>query len=255
MIPRFSNPHFIPRAIQSVARSDLFDEQANSGPDVEDLELQKKLDELIQSTLDPMPVKKKRKLNSTTEDVSETSVLFRLLSTSHTISLLPPPPPPSVIREPECEDSEAAAETRRRQSEAVAVDASWVMQESARLRPPFRVGRVERVQARPGSLLGSAPPVMLAQCLQSPRKTRPPVPRSQLQHYPYVAAPIPPPSPARGHIPSVEVEPVQEVPRKTRKRRRGRNGETERPQARFWWPEAGCGGKSLGYGMGYGFRT
>jgi hypothetical protein len=80
MIPRFSNPHFIPRAIESVARSDLFDAQTNAEPDVEELELQDKLDELIQSNLDAdvsVRVKKRRKLNPTAakaEDAPETSI-------------------------------------------------------------------------------------------------------------------------------------------------------------------------------------
>ncbi|KAJ6544801.1 hypothetical protein DFH09DRAFT_1172785 [Mycena vulgaris] len=258
MIPQFSNPHFRPLLIQSVPRSELFDAPGSSEPDVDNVELQKKLDEIIQSNLDAdifWRVKKRRKLDATpaaeTETSADTSVLFRLLSTPHSISLLPRPPPPPITREPECEDTEAAAETRRRQAEAVAVDASWVMQESMRLPPPFRVGRVRRVQAQP-TLSGSAPPMMLAHCLQSPRKTRPPVPRSQLVHYPYVSTPILASREAKGSIPSVEVvEVVTDVARKSRKRRRGRVGEKERPQARFWWPEDGCGGKSLGYGMGY----
>ncbi|KAJ7475706.1 hypothetical protein FB451DRAFT_1244376 [Mycena latifolia] len=245
MIPRFSNPHLRVQLVQSVGRAELFDAQEDLDTDTE---LQKQLDELIQASLDTDVsgrVKKKRKLNPTPAE--ETSVLFRLLSTPHSISLLPPPPPPPITREPECEDTEAAAETRRRQAEAVAVDASWVMQESLRLPPPFRVGRVRRVEARP-ALAGSVPPLMLAHCLQSPRKTRPPVPRSQLEHYPYVASPILPSREAKGPIPSIE---VVEVARKTRKRRRGGVGERVRPQATFWRPEAGCGGKSLGYGMGY----
>ncbi|KAJ7637632.1 hypothetical protein DFH06DRAFT_1218713 [Mycena polygramma] len=225
MIPRYSNPHFIQRAIESVARSELFGDQANeTSPDGQELELQKKLEELIQSNLDAdtsVRVKKRRKLNAEQEDAPETSVLFRLLSDSQrVISLLPPPPPPPVTREPEVEDTESAAETRRQWAAAVAVDAAWVMRESARLPPPFRVGRVQHVQARP-ALLG-APPLLLAHRLQSRRSTRPPVPRSELQHYPYVSAPVLS-SPARtAHIPSVEIEGVEEGRRRrTRKRRRG----------------------------------
>ncbi|KAJ7022622.1 hypothetical protein C8F04DRAFT_1137566 [Mycena alexandri] len=252
MIPRFSNPHFITRAIESVARAELFDAQNDAESDVEELELQKKLDELIQANLDADTgrAKKRRKLNSTvveTEEAPETAVLFRLLSTLHTISLLPPPPPPPVTREPEWEDTEAAAETRREWAAIVAVDAAWVVREGARLPPPFRVGRVEHVRAK----LGSPPPMMLANCLQSPRKTRPPVPRWQIQHYPYSPAPILPSPVVAGDIPSIDVEIVRETPRKTRKRRRGRTEERIRPQATFWWPPAGCEGKSLGYGMGY----
>jgi hypothetical protein len=114
---------------------------------------------------------------------------------------------------------------------------------------PFRVGRVEHVHAQP-ALLDNPPPVMLTHCLQSPRKTRPPVPRSELQHYPYVSAPILPSPVASGPIPSIDIEAAHDTPRKTRKRRRGKTEEKTRPQARFWWPE-GCGGKSLGYAMGY----
>ncbi|KAJ7170589.1 hypothetical protein C8R43DRAFT_1149321 [Mycena crocata] len=250
IIPRFSNPHSIPRALKPVARSDLFESETHHNSDV-DVDLQKELDELIQSNLDAdvsVRVKKRRKLNSVAEDQPETSVLFRLLSTPHSISLLPPPPPPPVTREPECEDTEAAAETRRRRAEAVAVDAAWVKQESARLPPPFRVGRVQHVQAR----LDGAPPMMLAHCLQSPRKTRPPVPRWQLQHHPYIDAPIIEDTDPTGVIPSVEIQVVSETLRKTRKRRRGvMRGDRPRPQATFWWPEAGCGGKSPGYAMGY----
>ncbi|KAJ7352634.1 hypothetical protein DFH08DRAFT_859508 [Mycena albidolilacea] len=248
MIPRFTNPHFIPRTIQSVARADLFGPQ-NADHDADDLELQRTLDELIESNLDAaIHARKRRKLNPPeTEEEAETSVLFRLLSTPHTISLLPPPPPPPVTREPEYEDTESAAETRRQWAAAVACDAAWVIQESTRLPPPFRAGRVEHVKA---ALPSSAPSMMLAQCLQRPRKTRPPVPRSELQHYPYVAAPILPSLAASACVPCVEVEVVRDSPRKTRRRRRGKF-EQNRPQARFWWPPEGCGGKSLGYAMGY----
>ncbi|KAJ7659923.1 hypothetical protein B0H17DRAFT_337095 [Mycena rosella] len=245
MIPRFENPHFRPLQIQAVPRAQLFDAEDSEEPDVE---LQKMLDELIQANLDADisgRVKKKRKLNAA--PAVETSVVFRLLSTPHPISLLPRPPPPPITREPECEDTPIEAETRRRQAEAVAVDAAWVMQESARVPPAFRAGRVRRVQAPP-----EFASMMIAHCLQSPRKTRPPVPRSQLAHYPYVAAPILPSRDAKGAIPSVEVAEVPNTPRKTRKRRRGKGGDQVRPQATFWWPAAGCGGKSLGYGMGHG---
>ncbi|KAJ6494695.1 hypothetical protein C8R47DRAFT_1318629 [Mycena vitilis] len=223
MIPRYSNPHFIQRAIESVARSELFDERADeTSPDGEELELQKRLEELIQSNLDAsVRVKKRRKLNAEPEETPETSVLFCLLSGSQrVISLLPPPPPPPVTREPEVEDTESAAETRRQWAAAVAVDAAWVMREAARLAPPFRVGRVQHVQARP-ALLGT-PPLVLARRLQSPRSTRPPVPRSELQHYPYVSAPVLPSPAPTAHIPSVEIEAVEEGRRRrTRKRRRG----------------------------------
>ncbi|KAJ7773081.1 hypothetical protein B0H16DRAFT_1511181 [Mycena metata] len=253
MIPRLSNPHFIPRALASVARAELFDAQNDAEPDVEELELQKKLDELIQANLDADSAgraKKRRKLNSTVaeEQAPETAVLFRLLSTSHTISLLPPPPPPPVTREPEWEDTEAAAATRREWAAIVAVDAAWVVREGAALPPPLRVGRVEHVRAQ----LDAHPPMMLVNCLQSPRKTRPPVPRWQLQHHPYAPAPILPSPAVTGDTPSIDVEVVRESPRRTRKRRRGRPEEEKiRPQATFWWPPVECGGKSLGYAMGY----
>ncbi|KAJ7903669.1 hypothetical protein B0H14DRAFT_2665882 [Mycena olivaceomarginata] len=235
MIPRFTNPHFIPRTIQSVARADLFGPQ-NADHDADDLELQRTLHELIESNLDAaIHARKKRKLNPPETEEAETSVLFRLLSTPHTISLLPPPPPPPVTREPEYEDTESAAEMRRQWAAVVACDAAWVIQESTRLPPHCRV---------------APPPMMLAQCLQRPRKTRPPVPRSELQHYPYVAAPILASLAASACVPCVEVEVVRDSPRKTRRRRRGKS-EQNRPQARFWWPPEGCGGKSLGYAMGY----
>ncbi|KAJ6513397.1 hypothetical protein C8R45DRAFT_963543 [Mycena sanguinolenta] len=240
--------------LERVERSDLFDVSQTNAEDIEDLELQKTLDELIESTLHaetPVPARKRRKLNPPSveaEDAPETSVLFRLLSTTHTISLLPRPPPPPVTREPECEDTEWAAETRRQQAAAVACDAAWVMRESARLPPPFRVGRVEHVRV---TLLGSPPPILLAHRLQSPRKTRPPVPRSELQHYPYASAPILVSPAASECVPSVDIIATHDGPRKTRRRRRRKNEEKTRPQARFWRPPEGCGGKSAGYAMGY----
>ncbi|KAJ7494609.1 hypothetical protein B0H11DRAFT_2002579 [Mycena galericulata] len=206
-----------PRPVEPVARAELFD---GSPPEVEDLELQNQLYQLIQSSLDTDVSVRVKKRGREPKELGETSVVFRLLSTPHTISLLPPPPPPPVTREPECEDSEEMAETRRRQAKAVAVDAGWVMQESMRLPPPFRVGRVERVYAQPAVSGDTAPPMLLAHRLQSPRKTRPPVPRSLLQHYPYVvSAPVPPTAPTKGPIPSVE---LHEIPGKTRRRRRGK---------------------------------
>ncbi|KAJ7158887.1 hypothetical protein C8R46DRAFT_1110660 [Mycena filopes] len=250
MIPRFSNPHLVPRAVKSVARAELFDAQNDGEPDIEELEQQKKLEDLIAATLDTGRAKKRRKLDTTvvdTEQAPETAVLFRLLSTSHTISLLPPPPPPPVTREPEWEDTEIAAATRREWSAAAAVDATWLIREGARLAPPFRVGRVQRVQAQ----LSTPAPMMVANCRQAPRKTRPPAPRWQLQHHPYAPGPTVASSVVTGGIPSIEIEVVRETPRKTRKRRRGRKEERIRPPATFWWPPAGCGGKSLGYAMGY----
>ncbi|KAJ6577201.1 hypothetical protein B0H19DRAFT_1118623 [Mycena capillaripes] len=104
---------------------------------------------------------------------------------------------------------------------AVAVDGAWVMQESARFPAPFRKGRVEHVQAQP-AFFGTPPPMLIAHCLQSPRKTRPPVPRSELQRYPYVSGPILPSPTAKGPIPSIEIEAAPSVGRKTRKRRRGK---------------------------------
>ncbi|KAJ7274525.1 hypothetical protein B0H12DRAFT_1319469 [Mycena haematopus] len=241
--------------MERVARSDLFDaSQPNTdSEDIEDLELQRTLNALLESSLhaDTSIHAKRRKLNpplAEAEGGSENPVLFRLLSTAHPISLLPRPPPTSITREPECEDTEAAAETRRQRAAAVACDGAWVMRESARLPPPFRVGRVEHVK---GVILGSPPPMLLAHRLQSPRKTRPPVPRSERQHYPYVSAPILPSPAASGCVPSIEIDAAPDSPRKTRKRRRGKSEEKTRPQARFWWPPEGCGGKSVGYAMGY----
>ncbi|KAJ7650413.1 hypothetical protein FB45DRAFT_887888 [Roridomyces roridus] len=232
-------PHLLQQPnTQLVSRADLFDAVSdNAQPDAGDLKF---LHELIRANLEQGPLKKKRKLDHPSPTVaSETSVLFPLLAAPRNISLLPPPPPAPVTREPECEDNAAAAETRRQRAEAVAVDAAWVMQESVRLRPPFRAGRVEHVQAKPTL----SAPMLLVHRLQAPRKTRPPVPRSQLQHYPYVSAPIPPSVLAKGPVPSIE---LLEVPTRNQRRRRGK--QRERAQATFWRPPEG---QSLGYGMGY----
>ncbi|KAF8207607.1 hypothetical protein K438DRAFT_2013476 [Mycena galopus ATCC 62051] len=141
MPPRFTNPHFVAQAIEQVDRSDLFDGPKSNNTDGEELELQKTLNELIESSLDAntsVRAKKKRKLNPpSVEDAVQSSVLFRLLSTPHTISLLPPPPPPPVTREPECEDTEPAAETRRQWAAVVACDAAGLCRKPRAFRHRF----------------------------------------------------------------------------------------------------------------------
>ncbi|KAJ7227066.1 hypothetical protein GGX14DRAFT_418006, partial [Mycena pura] len=248
MISKFSNPHFVPRSIQRVTRSDLLD---ISEPYADDLQRQNELNELIQSTLntDTSSIHG-RAVTADGDETAQTSVLFRLLSAARTVSLVPRPPSPSRTREPECEDSAAAAKTRRRFAKAAAVDASWVMQQSALLPPPFRVGRVMHVDARP-ELHGAKPPMMLVRRLQSPRKTRPPVPRSQLQRSAYVPAPPAPSLVASASIPTVDISAGSGLPHKARQRRRRKKEERVRPQATFWRAPVGCGGKSLGYAMGY----
>ncbi|KAK7033015.1 hypothetical protein R3P38DRAFT_3264979 [Favolaschia claudopus] len=248
-IPRFTNPHSIRNTVECVARSQLFDSPPT---DEHDPELQSAFTELIQSTLQVDRPKKRRKLNPPAtegDDEPETSVSFRLLSTTQTISLLPPPAPPPVTREPEYEDTESVAKTRRQWAATVAVDAAWVVRESQRIPPPFRVGRVQHVKT--DDLLGSPPPPMMrACCLQPPRKTRPPVPRSELQHHPYVPLPVLPSPDATGFLPCVNVAMVDKGLRKPRRRRRRDKELKTRPRATFWRSSLSFG-KSLGYAMGY----
>ncbi|KAJ7052560.1 hypothetical protein C8F01DRAFT_1170430 [Mycena amicta] len=129
-------------------------------------------------------------------------LVFRLLSTTRRISLLPKPLPPSITRPPECEDSKTAAKTRRRWAKAAAVDAEWVWKQATQLPPPFRSGRVLHVEA---VVFSSNPAVMHVYRPQEPRKTRPPVAHSQLQHHPYGSGMLPT-RVSGGMIPSIEVK-------------------------------------------------
>ncbi|KAJ7284862.1 hypothetical protein C8J57DRAFT_1289684, partial [Mycena rebaudengoi] len=199
-----------------VSRAQLFEDSQQSIDDEDDAELQKRLADVVQASLH---TKKRRKLSHAPPEATEpeTTVLFRLLSTPHPVSLLPPPPPPPVLQR----------KTRRLQSEAVAVDAEWVIQQSLTLPPPFRVGRL---------VLQNAPPLLHALCLQTPRKTRPPVPASV------------PPLAVKGPI--IDFEAVLNPPQ-TRKRRRGKTRDRVRPQPTFWRPEKRDRRQSW-YGMGHG---
>lgn len=102
-----------------------------------------------------------------------------------------------------------------------------------------------------------SPRVMIIRTLQSPRKTRPPVPSSMLKKYPYVS-----------DTSSLEVDSLgsktrsfftldaryanetSQGPRKTSRRRR-KTVPKERPPPQFWRPSSTLTGKCRGYAYGY----
>lgn len=181
----------------------------------------------------------------------------------------------SRTREPVCEDSAIQAKTRRKQAKAAAVDTSWVLSESRKqttvCNPPLLIPKVcsltlatqpslsnrQKHSAVKMTLPTPNPSMMVLQSDQTFRKTRPPVPRSQLMQYPYVK---------HGPLPSTEAVtkildcPVMSVdlPKSflpedetKRRRKRGKLSNWPRPPPSFWRPNPAHGGKGLGYAMGY----
>jgi len=161
--------------------------------------------------------------------------------------------------EPDCEDNEAQAALREERSHAAAVDFSWIIRESRKQNnhQPGSGGPRKLLYAQ-ASLPLTAPAMMIVERDQPPRKTRPPVPASQLSRHPYSkdsSAPWPD-TPVKGHrYPRIKATFVSQIvapiERKRRKRKRGKLSPKERPQPTFWRPNPACGGKSLGYAMGY----
>lgn len=101
------------------------------------------------------------------------------------------------------------------------------------------------------------PVMMVLQSDQTFRKTRPPVPSSQIMHYPYVKDGTLPWTDAITKIPDCPImsfdSPKSPLPKNEtkRKRKRGKMLNWPRLPPSFWRPNPAHGGKGLGYAMGY----
>ncbi|KAF5384596.1 hypothetical protein D9757_007455 [Collybiopsis confluens] len=244
MLPRFVNPHLATLPTEKTSRASVFnddldsnDEQNQNVSDVE--ERVALLNYLHKRLLDSMDFvaetsKQKRKRIKLSEDSGHSQkldsdpgvCLFKLTSeTERPILLHPPhPKPPSCYREPSYEDSESEALKRQQRSQAVAVDFDWVLEESRKSQLPFPSwkSRVMHASISPAEAEASgaqpdrrhlpspSPPLMIFQRLQSPRKTRPPVPSDTelLVYHPYkIGGPQHPDATNKPHktVPTVDV--------------------------------------------------
>ncbi|KAF8873998.1 hypothetical protein BD779DRAFT_1451314 [Infundibulicybe gibba] len=266
-IPRFSNPHLLPGSSRQASRSEIFadrDSGSECTPELENENLVSQLHNLIRGSFNvenpPHRPKKRRKVEAhqlDSEPVGELICLpmivmlsgleFRLLSTSFPplhISLEPKPPPPSITREPECEDSELQADLRHQRAKSAAIDASQIADRLGK-RPSLRFKEMSYSTVVP---MVRTPPLLVLECKQQPRRTRPPVPAHQLNHFPYNAKGTPyttfGPIPA---CPIVEVT-LTSLGQKPRRRQIISHGA---PPPAFWKPDPSWRGKCLGYAYGY----
>jgi hypothetical protein len=94
------------------------------------------------------------------------------------------------------------------------------------------------------------PALLITECPQSPRNTRPPVPvASNLR--PLTSLPSPDARPDRPILP-IDLAGDTQSPRRVKsRRRRGNTVPRERSQPAFWRPDPAIHGKSLGYALGY----
>jgi len=102
---------------------------------------------------------------------------------------------------------------------------------------------------------------MIVRTLQKPRKTRPPVPESDLSHFPYTydisTISLPPVKSRTMDCPVIDAEyadataPKLSKRNRPRRRRKGAEDARQRPPAQFWRPNPAWEGKCRGYAYGY----
>ncbi|TFK75154.1 hypothetical protein BDN72DRAFT_832470 [Pluteus cervinus] len=95
--------------------------------------------------------------------------------------------------------------------------------------------------------------VLLLQYPTRPRTTRPPVPKSDLQVYPYAKQTTTTKVETKCKAcPVIDALPMAKLsPGRRRRKRKGNSVHKQRPPAQFWRPKAGLRGKCHGYAMGY----
>ncbi|KAF8199521.1 hypothetical protein BJ912DRAFT_949260 [Pholiota molesta] len=256
MLPRFSNPHFLPQSTETITRAEIYADDAEDVYDSSQVDPKsiEELNRLIKHSIPKIRYEvptdaevghgsKTLDQNDATETEGESlvcmSISFGISSQPPLpVSLLPPPPPPSKTREPDAEDTEARAALRKQYAEAASVDGADILRES-------QILKVGNLHTWTCVIPDTEPCMMIIRTLQNPRKTRPPVPPLQLTHYPYVSdkSKIPPhPSTSK----TLNVPPLTQT-----LRRRGIVVEKERPPPQFWRPNPNLKGKCRGYAYGY----
>ncbi|KAG7088622.1 hypothetical protein E1B28_012595 [Marasmius oreades] len=220
---RFKNPHLRTSASKSVCRREVFSYQADK-PEVsapccsqDQLELLHQLNETLEASLhskspssvdgseDRSRSKRRRIVGDGGSQIVWTEIApreplpaLKLISNQESvpITLEPrPPKPPKCYRERDYEDDRKASEERRRRAQAAAVDLEWLIHESKVPHQPFPASTAKECRAIAKTPLGirheTVPPIALFETVQPLRKTRPPVPVSELVHHPYKAARLP----------------------------------------------------------------
>ncbi|KAK1226606.1 hypothetical protein PQX77_010422 [Marasmius sp. AFHP31] len=211
MASRFTNPHLRSVSSKRVSRNEVFsydESDDNSGDELcenhDRLELLNKLKEKLQASLDFQVSsleersehrKKRRKIAETEtgeKGLAEQPLpALKLVSTLEAIpiSLQPPAPkPPKCYREPDLEDDDKASQQRRKRAQLAAVETDWLIRESKVPYMPFPTSTSKLSHATVEAAFGleKAPTLVILERVQPLRRTRPPVPRSELAHHPYM---------------------------------------------------------------------
>ncbi|KAK7690645.1 hypothetical protein QCA50_005744 [Cerrena zonata] len=280
MTPRFSNPHLLVETARHVSRAEIYAEPDDEGmvsdhvtvdnnalASLESI-LKRSLGDFqldVPSTEGPKKKRRKTKAAESEESKPEGVVSFRLLSSSKEpklVSLLPPPRPKIKSREPPTEDTKEEAKLRTQRAAEVAVDMSWVLNESRKtyIIQPREAAWCEIVRTNK-PLSGS--PMMI---LERPTaESRPPLISQHLLEREK-------PSPHTLNIEKLKYpiltlstsSPLLEPPESSRPRssafkRRLRklksqshdSSQETKPHPTFWRPKAEWRGKSAGYAWGY----
>ncbi|KAI0767911.1 hypothetical protein BC629DRAFT_875835 [Irpex lacteus] len=275
-LPKFSNPHLLKQATQTVSRADIYAEHDVSGAldiagnaqdDVLALEglLKRSLGDFLFDTSVPQesPTKtderkhKRRKYNKA-EDIQAADedeiVSFRLFSNAppKTVSLKPKPSPEFKSVERSYEDDDAEAARRAERAKAVAVDFDWILEQS---RQPVYRGHLRKdkvIHATLDAQTGPFPALMVAELPKPPLGT-PSLPLASLK-LPERERPSPHDFPADKICCPVIFVSEQNNPDtqgKRRRRRRKTGDVVARQPPSFFRPLREWGGKSAGYAMGY----
>ncbi|KAL4248016.1 hypothetical protein ABKN59_002394 [Abortiporus biennis] len=290
-LPKFANPHLLPQTTHTISRADLEAEDegepvhADISPDV-DLEALSTLEHLVKRSLGDFQMdvnveedghnertKKRRKVNperqkmiedeaagkkESEEAEGEAVIPFRLLSSTapRNISLKPKPVPVIKPYEPIIEDNEDDARLRAERAALVAVDLTWLHQQSKSTYYPKHGENKRHTTLKANNTLLPSSPILV---VEHPHSKHKPSHSSS-----FISERLPEKTKLPPHLLPVEnfFVPIINVAldepsstdsqgKKRRHRRRGKSYLEPKPTPAFWRPLREWGGKSGGYGYGY----
>ncbi|KAI9567324.1 hypothetical protein HD554DRAFT_985928 [Boletus coccyginus] len=236
MVPKFANPHSLSQEAEITTRSDH--------------SLQRDLDNLLRDTwadtlaeTSSLPRAKKNRETTESSKNEDGHVVFRLVSSvkhPQRISLDPKLPPLSASRDPDCEDDEVQAETRKTRSLSIAVDFESIIEAaiSTRQLDPKPATIVAKAPLTNTAFARPLPPLLVIEEVRKTVrhvKTRGPRAGESSAVSPHV------PRPSCVVLPVTSISVQKEMAGKKRRKR-----VRERPPPAYWRPSPDQRGQCMG---------